>query len=188
MYGIFTNMCPKNHPNVGKYTIHGAYGYHAWVPHGIMGKIIFGHGFPIFARAHLDVWLGIAPPCWIVFQVGYSHNQQTTCEPILFLFVLNDPWSYASFFFFCAIHIYFFLHSTWNWIISHKVGQFTIFKNTIKWNWVIILYRVIEVSLLEHPFRLMIFPANLCSGISQHVWGHRKVIPLNPLEGSMKSP
>jgi hypothetical protein len=21
MYGIFTNMCPKNHPNVGKYTI-----------------------------------------------------------------------------------------------------------------------------------------------------------------------
>ena len=20
-------MCPKNHPNVGKYTIHGAYGY-----------------------------------------------------------------------------------------------------------------------------------------------------------------
>ena len=29
MYGIwiFTNICPKNHPNVGKYTIHGAYGY-----------------------------------------------------------------------------------------------------------------------------------------------------------------
>ena len=27
MYGIFINMCPKNHPNVGKYTIHGAYGY-----------------------------------------------------------------------------------------------------------------------------------------------------------------
>ena len=26
MYGIFTNICPKNHPNVGKYTIHGAYG------------------------------------------------------------------------------------------------------------------------------------------------------------------
>jgi len=23
---LFTNMCPKNHPNVGKYTIHGAYG------------------------------------------------------------------------------------------------------------------------------------------------------------------
>ena len=27
MYGIFTNICPKNHPNVGKYTIHGAYGW-----------------------------------------------------------------------------------------------------------------------------------------------------------------
>ena len=27
MYGIFTNIYPKNHPNVGKYTIHGAYGY-----------------------------------------------------------------------------------------------------------------------------------------------------------------
>ena len=26
MYGIFTNICPKNHQNVGKYTIHGAYG------------------------------------------------------------------------------------------------------------------------------------------------------------------
>jgi hypothetical protein len=24
--GIFTNISPKNHPNVGKYTIHGAYG------------------------------------------------------------------------------------------------------------------------------------------------------------------
>ena len=27
MYGIFTNIGTKNHPNVGKYTIHGAYGY-----------------------------------------------------------------------------------------------------------------------------------------------------------------
>jgi hypothetical protein len=24
--GIFTIICPKNHPHVGKYTIHGAYG------------------------------------------------------------------------------------------------------------------------------------------------------------------
>ena len=24
--GIFTNICPKNHPNVVKYTIHGAFG------------------------------------------------------------------------------------------------------------------------------------------------------------------
>jgi hypothetical protein len=27
MYGIFTYISPKNGPNVGKYTIHGAYGY-----------------------------------------------------------------------------------------------------------------------------------------------------------------
>ena len=27
MYGIFTYICPKNHPNVGKYTIHGASGH-----------------------------------------------------------------------------------------------------------------------------------------------------------------
>ena len=26
MYGIFTNIYPINEPNVGKYTIHGAYG------------------------------------------------------------------------------------------------------------------------------------------------------------------
>ena len=26
MYGIFANICPKKHPNVGKYTIHWAYG------------------------------------------------------------------------------------------------------------------------------------------------------------------
>ena len=26
MHGIFTNICPKNFPNVGKYTIHGIYG------------------------------------------------------------------------------------------------------------------------------------------------------------------
>ena len=28
MYGIFINIGPKNHTNVGKYTIHGAYGIH----------------------------------------------------------------------------------------------------------------------------------------------------------------
>ena len=27
MYGIFTNIYPINDPNVGKYTIHGSYGY-----------------------------------------------------------------------------------------------------------------------------------------------------------------
>ena len=28
VYGIFTNIYPKNQPNVGKYTIHGAYGFY----------------------------------------------------------------------------------------------------------------------------------------------------------------
>ena len=31
MYGIFTNICPKNHPNVGKYTIHGSYGIYIYI-------------------------------------------------------------------------------------------------------------------------------------------------------------
>ena len=31
MYGVFTNICPKNHPNVGKYTIHGAYGIYIYI-------------------------------------------------------------------------------------------------------------------------------------------------------------
>ena len=26
MYGIFTNICPKNDPDLGKYSIHGVYG------------------------------------------------------------------------------------------------------------------------------------------------------------------
>ena len=30
MYGIFTNTCPKNHPNVGN-TIHGAYGIYIYI-------------------------------------------------------------------------------------------------------------------------------------------------------------
>ena len=29
MYGIFTNICPINDTNVGKYTIHGVYGIEA---------------------------------------------------------------------------------------------------------------------------------------------------------------
>ena len=32
MYGIFTNIYPKNHPNVGKYSIDGASGYGMWAP------------------------------------------------------------------------------------------------------------------------------------------------------------
>ena len=31
MYGIFTNIGPKNHPNAGTYTIHGAYGLYIYI-------------------------------------------------------------------------------------------------------------------------------------------------------------
>ena len=34
MYGIFTYIYPKNQPNVGKYAIHGAPGYHRHVRFG----------------------------------------------------------------------------------------------------------------------------------------------------------
>ena len=36
MYGIFTNIYPINGPNVGKYTIHGAYGVGCFPVHTIM--------------------------------------------------------------------------------------------------------------------------------------------------------
>ena len=35
--GIFTNMCPKNDPNIGKYTIHGAYRFYK---HGVFNENI----------------------------------------------------------------------------------------------------------------------------------------------------
>ena len=31
MYGIFTNTYPKNHPNVGKYSIHRASGIYIYM-------------------------------------------------------------------------------------------------------------------------------------------------------------
>ena len=66
MYGIFINICPKNHPNVGKYTIHGVYGValsklfsiipqiFPWIfrcsrlegPHGSMGLVGYPWLFP----------------------------------------------------------------------------------------------------------------------------------------------
>ena len=55
MYGIFTNICPRNHPNVGKYTIHGAYG-EGWPKGGQIGKktTMFPHelDIPISSDIH----------------------------------------------------------------------------------------------------------------------------------------
>ena len=39
MYGIFTNIYPINDPNVGKYTIHGAYGIYIYISPKIFHKI-----------------------------------------------------------------------------------------------------------------------------------------------------
>ena len=49
MYGIFTNICPINDPNVGKYTINGAYGI--WV----QGMTNFGSQTvrPVRSSAHI---------------------------------------------------------------------------------------------------------------------------------------
>ena len=40
--GIFTNMCPKNDPNIGKYTIHGAYRFYK---HGVFNENISKKNF-----------------------------------------------------------------------------------------------------------------------------------------------
>ena len=43
MYGIFTNINPQNHPNVGKYTIHGIYMGYKTIENPIL--IAFQSGF-----------------------------------------------------------------------------------------------------------------------------------------------
>ena len=48
MYGIFTYIYPENHPNVGKYTIHGASGYGASTHAGT----------PIAIARWMDGWFG----------------------------------------------------------------------------------------------------------------------------------
>ena len=47
MYGIFTYIYPKNHPNVGKYTIHRASGYGCIQNWGMPQSITVAHIFPI---------------------------------------------------------------------------------------------------------------------------------------------
>ena len=41
MYGIFTNICPKNHPNVVQYTIHGASGIMIHLYHIMVSNVEF---------------------------------------------------------------------------------------------------------------------------------------------------
>ena len=49
MYGIFTYIYPKNHPNVGKYTIHGASG-------NPMGPTKYRHHFQQSKAQSLKAW------------------------------------------------------------------------------------------------------------------------------------
>jgi len=62
MYGIFTNISPKNHPNVGKYTIHGAYGYVLFYTLVYMGLACpyVSQSFPIRKLLLHAIWL--TPP------------------------------------------------------------------------------------------------------------------------------
>ena len=54
--GIFTNICPENHPNVGKYTIHGESEKHmSWMIH--IGPIRW-FGKTIFQKWHEIVRIG----------------------------------------------------------------------------------------------------------------------------------
>ena len=70
MYGIITNVCPKTHPNVGKYTIHGAT---ALLETGSHTK---------FRGKHQEF-----PPTraifWWRFEMGHSENGKTPCKPKL---------------------------------------------------------------------------------------------------------
>ena len=74
MYGIFTNIYPKNHPHVGKYTIHGAYGLEQ--NHGDFPSFVF-HFFYRKMRQEMvnilvlgtdSLLLGTAWNPWIFFR------------------------------------------------------------------------------------------------------------------------
>jgi len=54
MYGIFTNNYPINHQNVGKYTIHGAYGIYK--REGTTNKTITG-----FSQWEIHTGLELSP-------------------------------------------------------------------------------------------------------------------------------
>ena len=88
MYGIFTYICPKNHPNVSKYSRHGASGYsywgliinqrshHVWGPHIVPKKIWakWGGGIlPSGYDSHNSPWKD--PPCYGPFSMAMWNNQ-----------------------------------------------------------------------------------------------------------------
>ena len=71
MYGIFTYICFNNHPNVGKYTIHGTYGY---VMSYNLWKIHFNPRLSTLKRQVLSHWgrctaapvrISATEQCWV---------------------------------------------------------------------------------------------------------------------------
>ena len=75
MYGIFINIYPKNHPNVGKYTIHGAYGIHTWTTDTHMLNNFhlfrFVDSFVIGKMSHFD-WHPMVSTIWVRPMGGYT--------------------------------------------------------------------------------------------------------------------
>ena len=83
MYAMFTNICPKNQPNVGKYTIHGAYGFWSiqqfWTnpgPHHIADQI-----FPVSDK--------IPSKAIQISYISVDYLYPST-NPIIFLFLINN--------------------------------------------------------------------------------------------------
>ena len=66
MYGIFTYICPKNCPNVSKYTIHGAYGW-------LKCLNIFDLG-TLMAKIRI-IWKSVNQSCGIFFWQGAHLDQ-----------------------------------------------------------------------------------------------------------------
>ena len=73
--GIFTNMCPKNQQNVGRYSIHGAYGL--WLSHPSISVSVPAGCVPVqFHVAEGSGKLGMAQTIKTVnFWIGANHQQ-----------------------------------------------------------------------------------------------------------------
>ena len=54
-HALFTNIYPINDPNVGRYTIHGAYGIFLHPPPMLLQGYFKAHGEPLFSSHMLDL-------------------------------------------------------------------------------------------------------------------------------------
>ena len=80
MYGIFTHISPKNHPNVGKYTIHGAYGY--VLLHFSLHGACVSLRFPKFSYQEVVVACNLAhTPLWLIWANEPTENDKSHAHP-----------------------------------------------------------------------------------------------------------